>query len=221
MNFEFNISDELIFDVGLNIGEKSASFLAAGAKVVGFEPQKECYSKAITRLRDYKNFTAENVALDNKEGESLFYRSNYDTLSSMSKDFTQRANKNRWAGVQWSLFPETIKVSTLDLMILKYGKPKYIKIDVEGYEYQVLQGLTQPVEYISIEYTPELFKESEKCIRYLDKLNNGNCKYNYVYRENDHYQFKNWLDINEIISYISSVEDYVYEFGDLYINMEK
>lgn len=36
MDFQFNINDELIFDVGLNSGAKSASFLAAGARVVGF-----------------------------------------------------------------------------------------------------------------------------------------------------------------------------------------
>jgi len=221
MDFQFNINDELIFDVGLNSGAKSAGFLAAGARVVGFEPQKECCSKAAARLSDYEYFIAENIALDSKEGESLFYKSNYHTLSSMSKEFTKKVNKNRWSGVEWSLSPESIKVSTLDLMIAKYGKPKYIKIDVEGYEYQVLQGLTQPVDYISIEYTPELYQESERCLRYLDELNNGNCKYNYVYRENDHYQFANWINIDEIISYISSVNDYVHEFGDIYINMEK
>lgn len=218
MDFGFDIEGELIFDVGLNIGNKSAKFLQCGAKVVGFEPQTDCYNHAVSKLSKFDNFKAENIALDSKEGEALFYRSNYNTLSSMSKEFTNKANKNRWAGAKWSLVPEVIKVSTLDLMIEKYGKPKYIKIDVEGYEYQVLQGLTQAIDYISIEYTPELYKESERCLKYLHALNNNNCLYNYVYRENDHYQFQNWINIEEMISYISSVNDYLYEFGDIYIN---
>ena len=32
---------------------------------------------------------------------------------------------------------------------MKYGKPIFIKIDVEGYETKVLKGLSQPVNYIS------------------------------------------------------------------------
>jgi hypothetical protein len=43
-------------------------------------------------------------------------------------------------------------VTTLDVAILKYGLPDYCKIDVEGYELEVLTGLSQAIPMISYEY---------------------------------------------------------------------
>jgi hypothetical protein len=100
-------------------------------------------------------------------------------------------------------------------LIEKYGKPKFIKIVVEGYELNVLKGLTQPIEFISIEFNPELCKETVKCIEYLEELNNE-CLYNYGYRNNEHFKFENWISKQEIVSYLQSINDFKFEFGDVY-----
>lgn len=218
-NYGFALDNVLIFDVGLNVGNKSEAFLERGAKVVGFEPQKECFIKAVDRLSKFDNFTAENVALSNKNGKSEIYISDAHTLTSMSKKFIQTVSGTRFSNHVWRDYNEKITTTTLDNMITKYGKPKYIKIDVEGYEFEVLQGLSQPIEYISIEYTPELYQNAELCINYLDQLYKKQCLYNYIYRENDHYMFSEWLDTTQIQTYLSSVKDYTYEFGDIFIKL--
>lgn len=220
IEYGFNLTDSLIFDVGLNVGNKSEYFLLNGAYVVGFEPQQDCFLKAFQRLSKFEKFKAENIALSKEEGESYIYKSEADTLSSMSTEFIDRVKNIRFNGVKWNQTPDKIKVSTLDNMILKYGKPKYIKVDVEGYEYEVLQGLTSPVQYISIEFTPELYKNTEKCLNYLNELGNKNCSYNYIYRENDHYMFEEWVSLQEIKNYLSSVNDFIYEFGDVFIRTD-
>lgn len=46
---------------------------------------------------------------------------------------------------------EKVQVVTLDDLIKEYGLPKYCKIDVEGFEWKVLKGLTRPIPYVSIE----------------------------------------------------------------------
>lgn len=219
MDFEFNIKSELIFDIGLNLGNKTEYLLSQGARVIGFEPQEDCFNHAINRFSSYKSsgfFDAENIALSDTVGSADFYRSNAHTISTMSTKFIEETSKQRFSNYMWS--PKiSVPTSTLDLAISKYGQPKYIKIDVEGFEYTVLKGLTKPVEYISIEFTPEIYSESEKCLDYLFKLNSGKCKFNYVYKENDHYYFDEWVNINSIKQYLSNVNDYVNEFGDIYI----
>ena len=199
---------DLVFDVGANYGNKSKLFLEKGAKVIAFEPQEQCLL-SLWNL-DTHNIIIENIALDKEKGEDTLFISNSDTLSSMSIDFISETRKERFKDNTWNETRQ-VKTDTLDNMIKKYGVPKYIKIDVEGYEYNVLQGLTQPIEYISIEFTPELLDDTLKCLELLKG------KFNYVSQENTEFMFREWQTKEEIISYLKSINDYKVEFGDIYI----
>jgi len=56
-------------------------------------------------------------------------------------------------------------------MILTYGLPFYIKIDVEGYEPNVLNGLQSAVPYLSFEVNlPDFRSEGEQCIARLREI---------------------------------------------------
>lgn len=210
------MNNSLVFDVGLNIGKKSEIFLSQGARVIGFEPQKPAFETAVKILSKYKNFHAENVGLSYEEGEKNIYISSANTLSSMSEQFISITQKNRFKNYTWNSTPKKIQVSTLDNMIKKYGIPKYIKIDTEGYEYEVLRGLSQKIEYISIEFTPELYINTDKCLNYLYHLSNQQCFFNYINQENQNYYFSKWLNIYDIKKYLMSINN-LYEFGDIYI----
>src|SRR5690606_7912163 len=73
-----------------------------------------------------------------------------------------------------------VKVQKLENFIKQFGVPKYIKIDVEGYEYEVLLGLETPVPLLSFEVNlPEFSEEAIKTLDYLDRLSKGKYKYNY------------------------------------------
>lgn len=212
--------DNLIYDVGCNIGNKTNEYLKEKTKVICFEPQPNCVNHLNGIFKNNENVVVEPIGLDNKVGESIIYEASHNTISSMSEEFIETVKKERFKDYQWSRQIK-IKTDTLDNMITKHGKPTYIKIDVEGYELNVLQGLTTQIDFISIEYTPELKKSTLDCIEYVDKLNNGKSLFNYGYREDKEFKFDEWLNKEEIINYISSVNDYVFEFGDIYIKLVK
>jgi hypothetical protein len=136
----------------------------------------------------------------------------------MSEEFINTVKTERFNGYVWNE-KINIDVDTLDNMILKYGTPNYIKIDVEGYELSVLKGLTKSINVISVEFTPELCQSTIDCINYVDNLNQKSL-YNYGYREDKHFKFNEWITKDEMINYLSSVNDFKIEFGDVYIKIK-
>ena len=58
----------------------------------------------------------------------------------------------------------------MDSLIKKYGRPEYLKIDVEGNEYNVLKGLSCGVPLVSLEICPETMSSTQNCINYLSSI---------------------------------------------------
>ena len=64
-----------------------------------------------------------------------------------------------------------VETITLEQMISTYGLPFYIKIDVEGYEPNVLKGLQTAVPYLSFEVNlPDFRLEGQQCINRLHHI---------------------------------------------------
>lgn len=205
----------LVFDVGCNLGSKAEEYLKYNTKVIGFEPQPKCVAVLRNKFANNNNVVIEEIGLDSKSGTSVIYEASYHSISSMSLDFINTVKKERFADYSWgNEIP--INVDTLDNMISKYGLPGYIKIDVEGYELNVLKGLTKKINVISIEFNPEMCSNSIECINYLDSLNGGSV-YNYGSQNNGYFEFNDWVSKDEIINYIESINDFQIEFGDIYI----
>lgn len=208
-------TNDLIFDVGSNIGNKSAKFLNLGAKVIAFEPQHDCFTYSLNRFKNNKNWKIENLALDKKKGKEIIYISNFNTLSSMSSEFINKTKKQRFINYNWDSGVE-VDTDTLDNVIEKHGLPSFIKIDSEGYEFNILQGLTKSVNFISIEFTPELYENTVKCIDYINNLNKENTLYNYGSKESKNFKFNNWQTKEMIIKFLKTLKHQTVEFGDVY-----
>jgi hypothetical protein len=64
-----------------------------------------------------------------------------------------------------------VETTTLDQLIRDYGRPLYVKIDVEGHEASVLAGLSSPVPFLSFEVNlPSFLEEGRECVRMLARL---------------------------------------------------
>jgi Methyltransferase FkbM domain len=84
-------------------------------------------------------------------------------------------------------------------LIVLYGIPKFIKIDVEGYEFKVLQGLRQPVPNLSFEVNlPEFRAEGQQCVQFLGKLE-PKGKFNYAVECEQGLALERWLSADEFL----------------------
>ncbi len=133
---------QLCFDIGANIGEKSEMMLALGATVISVEPQPELAREISARGAPYgKNSIVVNMAIGSASGFATMHLRKESALSSLLED---------WQGP--TVAKIKVPVTTLDAMIEDYGMPDFVKIDVEGYEVEVLQGLSRHVPCLTIEY---------------------------------------------------------------------
>jgi FkbM family methyltransferase len=145
---------DLAFDVGSHVGDRAGSFLRLGAKVIAVEPQPALASVLRLMYGRNKKFELVRAAVGAREGEiELKLNTKNPTVATASDDFIKSADAAPgWEGQKWD---DKIKVpmTTLDNLIGRYGKPAFVKIDVEGFEDEVLSGLSQPLPALSIEFT--------------------------------------------------------------------
>lgn len=108
-------------------------------------------------------------------------RCNAPTPSSISREWVEAVRTSgRFADYLWHE-SQRVSVTTLDRLIEQYGVPVFCKIDVEGFEFQVLRGLSGPLKAVSFEFTPEFIDAAVNCVRYLSQL--GSNRFNYSVRE--------------------------------------
>jgi len=206
---------KLIFDVGANVGTKSKIFLLLSELVISFEPDLKNFKILEARLKKYHNCIINSFALGSKEGFSKYYSIESDSAyNSLSEKHITTVVKNRGIiNKKTELNQYEVKTNTLDLFISKYGIPYYIKIDVEGYEKEVILGLTQLIPLISIEANlPEFLPETLDIIDYLDKLSNGKYVYNYSTQNRlELGQYTSSVEFRAIISslHFKSIEIYI------------
>jgi FkbM family methyltransferase len=215
----FNAGD-LVFDVGCNKGNKTDIYLSQGARVICFEPNPTMFEPLVKKYCNNPSVIEVNAALGAAQGTMKMYlcRASDNTviteLCTLTKEFIEKAE--RFHCFKYS-DNDTIDVPviTLDSAINTYGKPDYIKIDVEGFEVSVLAGLSVPIKALSFEYTPELHTSAEKCCARLCEVFPG-YKFNYSSRETEELFFKESTDALSVLAYLRRFEKDRVEYGDIF-----
>jgi len=145
---------DLAFDIGAHVGDRVASFRRLGARVVAVEPQPALVFTLKLLYALDRQVTIEPVALGPKSGTiELKLNPPNPTVATASSDFIAAAEgAPGWEDQHWTK-TKTVAMKTLDELIAKHGIPRFVKIDVEGFEDEVLAGLHHPLPMLSFEFT--------------------------------------------------------------------
>jgi FkbM family methyltransferase len=123
---------QTIWDVGANVGiyvELFAQAAGPEGRVVAFEPSPDNYKLLCEKFAGRQNIVLKNVALAEREGTASFYAAEGGGVTdglSAKPGLAMRESK--------------VDVHTGDSYLAQFP-PDLIKIDIEGYELEALQGM--------------------------------------------------------------------------------
>jgi FkbM family methyltransferase len=146
---------DLVFDIGAHVGNHTGCLARLGARVVAIEPQPRFASWLRWLFRGERRVAVVETALGAQPGKASLYPSpRTPTVASLSADWIAAVGSaSSFARVRWEA-PLDVPVTTLDALIGQYGLPRLCKIDVEGFEAEILRGLSQPIPLLSFEFVP-------------------------------------------------------------------
>jgi FkbM family methyltransferase len=184
-------ANALCFDVGANIGEKSEALLMAGARVVAFEPNPCVLPELKARCLHDSRWSLVAAAMGSGPAIASLYARRNTGQSSLAQEWGN--------GPVSGVFH--VPVITLDLAIQTYGMPFFCKIDVEGWELEVLNGLSQPVPWLSFEFhlNEEGIARTLGCLRRLVEF--GQAQVNIGPAERAAFFWQEWLSLEHFLDW--------------------
>lgn len=158
--------NSIVLDIGANIGIHSIYFsrIAKEGLVFSFEPSPETFRLLLKNVMNSSNILPINIGVSNFKNIADFYMASDNAYSSL-KDTKRKEIKKIVKVICFTLddFFKGLNLSNID----------FVKIDVEGFEQSVLEGM----HWIMEEYHPVIFceiykgtnsnEDPEKTINYL------------------------------------------------------
>ena len=208
---------DLVFDIGAHVGDRVASFRRLGARMVAVEPQPAMVKVLKLFYGRDADVAIEAVAVGRSTGTiSLMINANNPTVSTTSREFVNAARgAPGWEAQHWSRSIQ-VPVTTLDSLIDKYGTPDFIKIDVEGFEEDALQGLAHAVKALSFEFTTIQRDVALVCIERCITL--GYARFNAALGESQTFVNADWVGGKEIARWLAGLPHSA-NSGDIYATL--
>ena len=212
---QFLQAGDLAFDIGAHVGNRVRVFRGIGARVVAVEPQPDFV--AVLRMlygRDTGvTIEASGVAAEAGEGR-LHLSSRTPTVSTFADGWMNDVQADRrFERIRWESVI-SVPLITLDELIARHGEPQFCKIDVEGFEYEVLRGLSQPIPALSFEYIPVTAASAIACVDRISAL--GDYRYRHSRVETHQWAALSWLEPEAMIKILRALPSSDDRSGDVY-----
>ena len=208
-------ADSLCFDIGANVGNRVAAFRRCGFRVVAVEPQPACHASLRTAFGDDPAVTLINKAVGSRAGTATMMLSDDHIYSTLSQEFVDSATRSgRFGKAKWNKSIE-VEVVTLDQLIADFGQPAFIKVDVEGFEHEVVRGLSRPVDALSLEWLPTTTDVVLGCLSHLSQL--GPIRCNISFGESMKLATPDWVDPRGLGVALELLRNQTQLWGDVYV----
>lgn len=214
---EFVRKGDLVFDIGANTGLKTEAFLALGARTVAIEPNPTCAEKI--RGRNHRAISAsrlqiEEIAIASKRTRiTLRVFAEDISITSGSQAFVEAATAS---GIS-STSAMVVEAVTADDLVDRFGKPVFIKVDVEGMDAEVLAGLHHRPRFVSFEFNTKatLWDQARRCIREVLRL--GFTEANFTGPGMPKLLLKSWVPLQVVVDEVRRWAGSRETFGDIIV----
>ena len=171
--------EQIVLDIGANIGYYAlmeGKAVGPKGKVYAVEPVPRNFQilRENIRLNSLENVEAFNFALGDKNGSTKMHIS----------------NKSNWSRVIKTNIPDKIEeiidveMKTVDNFIENKPTPSFIRMDVEGYEVNILRGMENLIKNdrlsIFVEFHPQFISNEDKKY-FFDVLEGNKFKIKYFF----------------------------------------
>jgi FkbM family methyltransferase len=209
---------DLAFDVGAHVGNHSGALAGLGARVVAIEPQPPFARWLRWLFRGEPRVTVVEAALGARPGAANLYPSpRTPTVASLSTDWIASVGRARsFARVHWAA-PLEVMVTTLDALIEAHGPPRFCKIDVEGFEAEILRGLSRPIPLLAFEYVPAAIPIACEAVELLSAL--GPYRFNATLGERRTFLWPAWQEPAATLAWLRARRPDE-NSGDVYARLE-
>ncbi|SCG61242.1 methyltransferase, FkbM family [Micromonospora humi] len=218
---QFLSPGDLGFDIGAHVGGRVRTWRRLGARVVAVEPQPDCLRVLRLAFGRDAGVAIEPTAVGARPGQArLELSSATPTVSTMSSTWIDSVTADpSFAGVRWDRSVE-VPVVTLDDLVARHGVPAFCKVDVEGFEVDVLAGLSRPVRALSFEYLPPAHDAALAALDLVERLGAGagGYRYNYSPVETMRFAADEWLDAAGLVRLLETYRP-AGRSGDVYARL--
>lgn len=143
------VVSDLVFDIGMHVGQDAAFYLAKGFRVVAIDANPMLCAQAGAQFADHVRngqLTIVNVGVSREPGDLDFYvNDTHSEWSSFIPEVGSRLGK---------FHVERVRTAPLHELTAQYGCPYYAKIDIEGHDMIALESLMEAgcrPKFVSVE----------------------------------------------------------------------